>query len=325
MAEVLITGGAGYIGSHMVRYLLAHGHKPVIIDNLSYGHIESIPDKTPFYKGDIADRNLLIDIFSRHKIAAVMHFSAFAFVGESVTDPKKYYDNNVVKTLTLINTMLERNIKHFVFSSSCATYGMTAQGSIDETHSQNPISPYGQTKLMVEKIVQDYDQAYGLKSILLRYFNAAGAHDDGCIGESHNPETHLIPLALQTITDNSKKLKVFGIDYPTPDGTCIRDYIHVNDLASAHLKALEYVWKNNTSDYFNLGSENGYSVRQIIDTCTGVAGKPVMYTEDTRRPGDPAKLVADAAKARKILGWQTQYSLERIIETAWRWETNRLF
>jgi UDP-glucose 4-epimerase len=325
MNEILVTGGAGYIGSHTVRTLINAGYTPVIIDSLVYGHRESIPEDITFYEGDIGDKALLNKIFTQHSIIAVMHFSAFASVGESVTNPQKYYENNVVKTMILLNTMLAHNIKTFIFSSTCSLYGNTTVAQLNEQQPINPINPYAFTKYTVERILADYDKAYGLKYIALRYFNAAGADDDGCIGESHNPENHLIPLALKAITDKTFTLQLFGEDYPTPDGTCIRDYIHVYDLADAHVRALKRVLETKTSDVFNLGTEKGNSVKEVITTCESVTGKKVKQTIVPRRAGDPDILVADATKAKNILGWQPKYTLQDVIRTAWNWEQHRKY
>lgn len=323
--NILVTGGAGYIGSHMVRYLLKNNLQPVVLDNLVYGHKEAIPDGVKFYQGDIADSELVIQILQENKIDAVMHFSAYAYVGESVENPQKYYENNFCKTQKLLDTLLENKIEYFIFSSTCATFGMPDVKKINEQVPQNPINPYGFTKLAVEHLLADYARAYGLKYAALRYFNAAGTDDTGVIGESHNPETHLIPLVLQSVLQPEKQLKIFGTDYPTTDGTCVRDYIHVYDLAAAHLKALDFIMKNKTSDCFNLGSENGYSVKEIIQTCEKISGQKANYVEAPRRAGDPAYLVADSAKAHEILDWQTKYDLEKIISTAWDWEKNRKY
>ncbi|MDR2428630.1 MAG: UDP-glucose 4-epimerase GalE [Candidatus Margulisbacteria bacterium] len=323
--NILVTGGAGYIGAHMTRYILRHGLRPVVLDNLVYGHRASLPEKTKFYRGDIADRRLVTKIIRKEKIDAVLHFSAYAYVGESVENPRKYYENNFSKTQKLLDTLLDNNVAHFIFSSTCATYGAPDVKKLHEKLPQNPINPYGFTKLAVEKMLADYSRAYGLQYAALRYFNAAGADDDGAIGEAHDPETHLIPLALQSILRPARQLKIFGTDYPTPDGTCVRDYVHVYDLAAAHLQALDYILKNKTSDCFNLGSENGYSVREIIKACEKVSGRKVNCLEAPRRAGDPAYLVADSSKARKILGWRPCYDLEKIIATAWNWEQNRRY
>lgn len=323
--EILVTGGAGYIGSHMVRKLNAAGYLPVVIDNLVYGHKKALSKDIPFYKGNIGNKKLLNKIFNKHNIKAVMHFSAYAYVGESVENPAKYYENNVAATLQLLETMVEKNIKYFIFSSTCATYGNPQTEKITEAHPQNPINPYGQTKLIVEKILGDFDQAYGLKSMVLRYFNAAGADDSATIGESHDPETHLIPLVMQNILGKRKEIKVFGADYPTKDGTCVRDYIHVNDLAQAHLLALEKLFSGSNSNFFNLGTENGSSVLEIIKTCEKISGQKAKAIFTERRPGDPAILIADSAKAQKILNWKPQYDLEKIIRTAWNWEKQRKY
>ncbi|MDR1452431.1 MAG: UDP-glucose 4-epimerase GalE [Candidatus Margulisbacteria bacterium] len=343
--NILVTGGAGYIGSHMLRYLLRHDLRPVVLDNLVYGHRASLPEKTRFYRGDIADQKLTARIIQKEKITAVMHFSAYAYVGESVENPRKYYENNFSKTQKLLDTLLDNNVSYFIFSSTCATYGASYNASagasyntsagasynapdaekLHENLPQNPINPYGFTKLAVEKMLADYSRAYGLRYAALRYFNAAGADDAGAVGEAHTPETHLIPLALQSILRPARQLKIFGTDYPTPDGTCVRDYVHVYDLAAAHLQALDYILKNKTSDCFNLGSENGYSVREIIRACEKVSGRRVNFQEAGRRAGDPAYLVADSGKAKKILNWQARYDLEKIIATAWQWEQNRRY
>ena len=322
--KILVTGGAGYIGSHMVRYMRQKGYQPIVLDNLVYGHKAAVPADVPLYVGDIGDKALVKKICAEHGIVAAMHFSAYAYVGESVTDPAKYYENNVIKTVYFLDALRESGVLKLIFSSSCATYGAVTEPRISEDLPQNPINPYGMTKLMVEKILADYDRAYGFKYVALRYFNAAGCDDTAEIGESHDPETHLIPLALRTLYQDTT-LNVFGTDYPTADGTCVRDYIHVYDLADAHLRALEYVCEKETSNFFNLGSENGYSVREIIAMCDKVSGKKVRFIESPRRAGDPPVLVADATKALTVLGWKTRYSLEKIIATAWAWGQKKLF
>ena len=256
MKNILVIGGAGYIGSHTVKMLAEKGYNPVVLDNLSKGHREAVRNY-PFELGDLGDKATLSEVFKKHKIDAVMHFAAFIEVGESVKEPSKYYHNNVAKVLNLLDAMVENNIKYFVFSSTAATFGEPVKEKIDETHPQLPINPYGNTKLMVEKMLSDFDTAYGLKATALRYFNASGADDSGEIGESHNPETHLIPIVLQAAAGKRPSIKMFGNDYPTPDGTCIRDYVHVNDLARAHILALEKMFKDNVSERFNLGSGNG--------------------------------------------------------------------
>lgn len=324
MKNILVIGGAGYIGSHMVRMLAKQGYNPVVFDNLSKGHREAVANY-PFELGDLGDKARLTEVFKKYGIEAVMHFAAFAEVGESVKEPSKYYHNNVAKVLDLLDTLVENDIKYFVFSSTAATFGEPIRPKIDESHPQNPINPYGNTKLMVEKILADFDTAYGLKATALRYFNASGADDSGEIGESHNPETHLIPIVLQAAAGKRASIKMFGTDYPTPDGTCVRDYVHVNDLARAHILALEKMFKDNVSERFNLGSGNGFSVAEIVKEAKRITGIDFTVEKAPRRDGDPAVLVADSAKAERILGWKPQYNLTRIIETAWNWEQHRKY
>lgn len=324
MKNILVIGGAGYIGSHMVRMLAKQGYSPVVFDNLSKGHREAVANY-PFELGDLGDKARLTDVFKKYGIEAVMHFAAFAEVGESVKEPSKYYHNNVAKVLDLLDALVENDIKYFVFSSTAATFGEPIRPKIDESHPQNPINPYGNTKLMVEKILADFDTAYGLKATALRYFNASGADDSGEIGESHNPETHLIPIVLQAAAGKRASIKMFGTDYPTPDGTCVRDYVHVNDLARAHILALEKMFKDNVSERFNLGSGNGFSVAEIVKEAKRITGIDFTVEKAPRRDGDPAVLVADSAKAERILGWKPQYNLTRIIETAWNWEQHRKY
>lgn len=324
MKNILVIGGAGYIGSHMVRILAKQGYSPVVFDNLSKGHREAVANY-PFELGDLGDKARLTEVFKKYGIEAVMHFAAFAEVGESVKEPSKYYHNNVAKVLDLLDALVENDIKYFVFSSTAATFGEPIRPKIDESHPQNPINPYGNTKLMVEKILADFDTAYGLKATALRYFNASGADDSGEIGESHNPETHLIPIVLQAATGKRASIKMFGTDYPTPDGTCVRDYVHVNDLARAHILALEKMFKDNVSERFNLGSGNGFSVAEIVKEAKRITGIDFTVEKAPRRDGDPAVLVADSAKAERILGWKPQYNLTRIIETAWNWEQHRKY
>lgn len=324
MKNILVIGGAGYIGSHMVRMLAKQGYNPVVFDNLSKGHREAVANY-PFELGDLGDKARLNEVFKKYGIEAVMHFAAFAEVGESVKEPSKYYHNNVAKVLDLLDALVENNIKYFVFSSTAATFGEPVRPKIDESHPQNPINPYGNTKLMVEKILADFDTAYGLKATALRYFNASGADDSGEIGESHNPETHLIPIVLQAAAGKRASIKMFGTDYPTPDGTCVRDYVHVNDLARAHILALEKMFKDNVSERFNLGSGNGFSVAEIVKEAKRITGIDFTVEKAPRRDGDPAVLVADSAKAERILGWKPQYNLTRIIETAWNWEQHRTY
>jgi UDP-glucose 4-epimerase len=323
---ILVTGGAGYIGSHAVLALQEAGYRVVILDNLVYGHqdIAETVLQTELIVGDTNDRAILDQLFASHDIAAVMHFAAYAYVGESVTKPDKYYRNNVIGTLTLLEAMVAANIKNFVFSSTCATYGVPNQVPIPEDHPQAPINPYGATKLMVERILADFDPAYDFKSVSFRYFNAAGADPAGRLGEDHNPETHLIPLVLQTALGKRESVAIFGTDYDTLDGTCIRDYIHVTDLAQAHVLGLEYLLKGNDSAIFNLGNGNGFSVKEVIETARQVTGKPILAIEHDRRPGDPPALVGSGDRARQILGWNPQYAdLNQIIAHAWAWHQQR--
>ncbi|QMS87122.1 UDP-glucose 4-epimerase GalE [Nostoc edaphicum CCNP1411] len=323
---ILVTGGAGYIGSHTVLALKQAGYNVVILDNLVYGHRELVEKvlEVELIVGDTGDRALLDDIFKTHDISAVMHFSAYAYVGESVTDPAKYYRNNVLGTFTLLEAMLAASVKKFVFSSTCATYGVPEFVPIPETHPQNPINPYGATKLMVERILSDFDVAYGFQSVRFRYFNAAGANPNGLLGEDHNPETHLIPLVLMTALGKRESISIFGTDYPTPDGTCIRDYIHVNDLADAHILGLEYLLKGGDSEVFNLGNGSGFSVREVIAAAQQITGISIPVEERDRRPGDPPILIGTSEKARTILGWQPQYlSIQDIVTHAWQWHQKR--
>ena len=318
---ILVTGGAGYIGSHTVRELRERGADVVVYDNLSTGHVESIGD-TPFVKGDLFDTELLCKTLREYKVDAVIHFAAYSLVGESMTNPAKYYHNNVAGTLALLDAMLAENVKYLVFSSSAATYGDCGDGLITEDSPQNPTSVYGQTKLMMEQFMQDYDKAYGMKYVALRYFNAAGAHLSGEIGEAHNPESHLIPLILQVPNGKREQINVFGEDYPTHDGTCIRDYIHVTDLADAHIKALEYLKNGGKSTYYNLGNGNGFSVKEVIDTVEKVVGAPIKRQIVDRRAGDPASLVASSEKIQKELGWKPRHAnLETIVASAWKWHS----
>ncbi|HIK03432.1 MAG TPA: UDP-glucose 4-epimerase GalE [Trichormus sp. M33_DOE_039] len=324
--SILVTGGAGYIGSHTVLALKQAGYDVVILDNLVYGHRDLVEQvlQVKLVVGDTSDRALLDNLFQSHNFAAVMHFSAYAYVGESVTDPAKYYRNNVLGTLVLLEAMLAASIKNFVFSSTCATYGVPDVVPIPENHPQNPINPYGATKLMVERILSDFDVAYGLKSVRFRYFNAAGAHPQGLLGEDHNPETHLIPLVLLTALGKRQSISIFGTDYPTPDGTCIRDYIHVSDLADAHILGLEYLLKGGDSEVFNLGNGQGFSVREVIAAAERVTGLTLSVVECDRRPGDPPSLIGSGEKARKILGWQPQYpDIQDIVTHAWKWHLQR--
>lgn len=323
---ILVTGGAGYIGSHAVLALQRSGYDVIILDNLVYGHQDLVETvlKTELIIGDTNDRPLLDQLFSSRKIDAVMHFSAYAYVGESVTNPDKYYRNNVVGTLTLLEAMKEAGINKFVFSSTCATYGVPEIVPIPEEHPQNPINPYGATKLMVERILSDFDVAYDFKSVRFRYFNAAGADPEGLLGEDHNPETHLIPLILLAALGKRDSISIFGTDYPTPDGTCIRDYIHVTDLATAHILGLEYLLNSGKTDVFNLGNGKGFSVKEVIETAREITGKEIKAIECDRRPGDPPSLVGSGEKARSILGWNPEYpDLQNIITHAWNWHQKR--
>lgn len=316
--KILVTGGAGYIGSHAVKLFLEHGHDVWVYDNLSFGHAAAVPEER-LIVADLAERERLASVFREKKIEAVVHFAAFAYVGESVEHPYKYYRNNVVNTLTLLETMQACGVNKLVFSSTCATYGTPEKTPITESTPQQPINPYGRTKLMVEWILADAAKAHGLSYAALRYFNAAGADPSGDIGEDHQPESHLIPLVLQTVMGQRPAIHILGTDYPTPDGTCIRDYIHVNDLAHAHLLALEKL-EPGKELRLNLGTGQGYSVRQVIDICSDITGSPVNFIESPRRAGDPPALVASADEAYKVLGWQPAFpSLHEIIETAWRW------
>lgn len=323
---ILVTGGAGYIGSHAVLALKRAGYRVVILDNLVYGHQDIVEKvlQVELIVGETSDRALLDKIFATHEIAAVMHFAAYIFVGESVEDPKKYYDNNVVGTLTLLEAMLAASVNKFVFSSTAAIYGIPQITPIPEDHPKQPINPYGNTKLMVEQILSDFDVAYGLKSVCFRYFNAAGADASGVTGEDHNPETHLIPLVLFAALGKRDSIAIFGSDYPTADGTCIRDYIHVSDLADAHVLGLEYLLAGGNSDAFNLGNGNGFSVREVIETAKAVTGREFKVEERDRRPGDPPVLVGSGEKAKKVLGWSPEYAdLSKIIAHAWQWHQRR--
>ena len=325
-SNVLVTGGAGYIGSHVVKALQQEGYGVIVLDNLVYGHRDIVEDvlQAELVVGDICDRTLLDQLFANHSITAVMHFAAYAYVGESVRDPGKYYRNNVAGAVNLLDAMVAANVKKLVFSSTCAVYGVTETVPITETLPQRPINPYGASKLMVEQILSDYDAAYGLKSVCFRYFNAAGADPDGQLGEDHTPETHLIPLVLQTALGQRDSIAILGTDYPTPDGSCVRDYIHVSDLAQAHLLGLGHLLAGKQSEAFNLGNGNGFSVRQVIDTVKQVTGKSIKVIEAERRPGDPPILVGSCEKAKELLGWVPQFSeLNDIMAHAWKWHQRR--
>lgn len=316
--NVLVVGGAGYIGSHMVRILDRSGHTPIVLDNLCDGHRNSVKGHR-LIEGELDDRQLLDDVFSKENIDAVMHFAAFAQVGESVVDPAKYYVNNVMATLNLLEAMRSHDIKKFVFSSTCATYGEPETVPIREDEPQQPVNPYGFTKLVIERALDDYAKAYGFGFAALRYFNAAGASPAGDIGEDHDPETHLIPIVLQVALGQREHVTVFGDDYDTPDGTCIRDYIHVDDLGDAHLTALEKI-EPGKGIKLNLGTGNGYSVREVIDACRKISGHEIPEVMGKRREGDPPKLVADSSAAKEVLGWVPKYQkVEQVVETAWAW------
>ncbi|MGZ5016327.1 MAG: UDP-glucose 4-epimerase GalE [Methylobacter sp.] len=318
---VLVVGGAGYIGSHMVWLLGQKGVNVVTLDNLSSGHRDAVLHGQ-FVHGDIADRLILDKVFREHKFNAVMHFASFIQVGESMQDPAKYYQNNFTNTLNLLNAMLTYGVDKFIFSSTAAIFGEPEYVPIDEAHPKRPINPYGCSKLMVEQALADYDRAYGLKSVCLRYFNASGAHPDSLLGERHDPETHLIPLVLQAASGRRPHITVFGRDYDTPDGTCIRDYIHILDLAEAHWLALQYLQSTGESAAFNLGNGNGYSVESVIQAARRVTGKIIPVLEGQRREGDPARLVANADKIKQQLGWQPAYAdLDVIVKHAWQWES----
>ncbi|HNW84482.1 MAG TPA: UDP-glucose 4-epimerase GalE [Candidatus Cryosericum sp.] len=322
--SVLVTGGAGYIGSHTVRRLLQNSYKVVVLDNLSKGHTWAVPPEVPLVIGDIADVGLVAQTIRQFGVTSVIHFAAFSLVGESMSDPRAYYSNNVAGTLRLLDAMRVTGTSRIVFSSTAAVYGEPARVPIDEDSALHPTSVYGRTKLAIEGMLEDYAAAYGLRYISLRYFNAAGADPGGGIGEVHNPETHLIPLVLQAASGRRPFVEVFGTDYATADGTCIRDYIHVTDLADAHILALQSLDKQNKGVY-NLGSSQGFSVRQIISTAEGVVGHPIPVVESRRRSGDPAVLVASNVRARAELGWNPSMTdLELIVRTAWEWEQNRL-
>ncbi len=315
----MVVGGAGYIGSHMCKYLANSGYNPIVFDNFVYGHRQAIK-WGPFIEGSIGDLKLLRHVFLEYQIAAVMHFAAFCYVGESVADPAKYYRNNVANTINLLEVMVEKSIPNFMFSSSCSIYGEPIEIPITEQHPQNPISPYGRSKLMVERILEDFKSAYGLDYISLRYFNAAGADPDGELGEDHKPETHLIPLVLQVAFGQRDSINIFGDDYSTRDGTCIRDYIHINDLAQAHLLALERLLNGQSGGSYNLGNGDGNSVREVIEVARIVTGNPIPLKVVERRPGDPGTLIGSCQKAINDLGWNPRFSdLRTIIETAWRW------
>jgi len=321
--HILVLGGAGYIGSHTALELIKAGHEVVIADNLVTGYREAIPDGAKFYEGDLRDIDFLNDIFGTENIDAVIHFAAYSLVGESVINPLKYYDNNLCGTKVLLESMVMNGVDKIVFSSTAATYGEPENIPILESDRTCPTNPYGETKLSMEKMFDWTSKAHGLRYVSLRYFNACGADESGTIGEAHNPESHLIPLILQVPNGKRESIAIFGTDYDTPDGTCIRDYIHVTDLAQAHILAVEYLMAGGKSDIFNLGNGVGYSVREVIDTARKVTGHSIPEVESPRRAGDPARLVASSEKARRILGWKPVHdSLEEIIASAWNWHKN---
>ncbi len=326
MKNILVIGGAGYIGSHTVKLLIDMEYNVIIYDNLSKGHKE-VADilNVKLIVGDLGDRQKLKEVFETEKIDIVMHFAAFIEVGESVIDPGKYYENNVAKVINLLNQMVESNIKYFVFSSTAATFGEPVEKTISETHPQKPINPYGMSKLMVEHILKDFEKAYNLKSVILRYFNAAGADIEGMIGESHSPESHLIPLVMQAAKGVRDSIKIYGTDYDTFDKTCIRDYIHVYDLALAHILSMEKMVSENTSQDYNLGNGTGYSVREIIDTVKKVSNVDFKVVEEQRRAGDPAILIANPNKIISNLNFKAKYNLDDIIKSAWEWEKNKKY
>lgn len=316
---VLVTGGAGYIGSHTVAELIALGEEVVVVDSLETGHRDSLLGGT-LEVGDIRDRQFMDYVFKKHSIESVIHFAAYSLVGESMSNPVKYYDNNVHGTLVLLDAMQENGVKRIVFSSTAATYGEPERTPIEESDVTNPTNVYGETKLTMERMMRWFDVTYGIKYVALRYFNAAGAHESGLIGEDHRPESHLVPLILQTAQGKREEIAVFGNDYPTPDGTCIRDYIHVSDLADAHVLAVKYLRDGGASDVFNLGNGQGFSVLEVIQTAEQVTGRAINAVIRERRAGDPAILIASAAKAKQVLGWKPKRErLEQIVESAWRW------
>ncbi len=318
--HVLVTGGAGYIGSHTAKALAEAGFEPVVLDNLQRGHREAVR-WGPLIEADLGDRTALEEVFTAYPIEAVLHFAAFASVGESMQSPGLYFRNNLVNTLGLLETMRDRGVRNIVFSSTCATYGNPQQIPITESHPQQPVNPYGESKLMVERMLYWFGSIHGLRSVALRYFNAAGADPQGEIGENHEPETHLIPLAISAAMGLSKALEIYGTDYDTPDGTAIRDYLHVTDLGSAHVAALRYLQGGGATTAINLGTGQGHSVREVTSMVERISGRKVPVREIGRRAGDPPSLIADAAKANEVLKWSPRHStLEEIVQTAWNWK-----
>ncbi len=322
MREVLVTGGAGYIGSHFVKAIKKRGYVPVVFDNLSKGNRQAVMGSELIF-GDLRDADKLNTLFQTRNFYAVVHFAGSCYVGESVTNPHSYYGNNVANAWNLLHSMLKSKMNKIIFSSSCAVYGIPEVLPITESEKIKPLSPYGRSKMIFEMMLKDYHEAYGLNSISLRYFNAAGASEDGDIGECHNPETHLIPIVMEAALGLRRNVDIFGTDYNSPDGTCIRDYIHVSDLAEAHLLALDRLSDKGGAEFFNLGSEQGFSVREIIETVIRISGRKVMTEEKERRKGDPPVLVADSSKIKKELGWKPlQSSIDKIVQTAWNWHSS---
>ena len=319
---ILITGGAGYIGSVTTELLRARGERVVVLDNLSRGYREAVAPEVPFYEGNVGDRELVTRVIREHNIESCIHFAAFAYVGESVIQPALYYENNVEQGIRLLSALVSAGVRQIVFSSTCATYGEPQRIPIDEEHPQVPANPYGWSKLFIERIMKDYNRSYELQFVALRYFNAAGASPER--GERHDPETHLIPLVLKAAQGETDHVTVFGDDYPTPDGTCVRDYIHVSDLADAHALSLDYLRAGNPSTAINLGNGHGYSVLEVVNAARALTGREIRIEMQGRRAGDPSHLVADASKARTVLGWQPQHAaLESIIGSAWEWHSKR--
>ncbi|MBF7121102.1 UDP-glucose 4-epimerase GalE [Pediococcus pentosaceus] len=318
--SILVVGGAGYIGSHMVKRLVEQNRDVVVVDNLSTGHRGAVDKGVKFYEGDIRDHAFLKEVFDQEVIDTVVHFAAFSIVPESMEKPLKYFDNNTAGMVALLEEMRDHDVKRIIFSSTAATYGVPEKSPIEETDRQAPINPYGESKLMMEKIIKWADQAYGIKFVALRYFNVAGAYPDGSIGEDHGPETHLTPIILQVALGKRDQLQIFGDDYHTPDGTNVRDYVHVLDLADAHILAIDYLKAGNDSDVFNLGSSTGFSVKEMVEAAREATGEAIPAKIATRRPGDPDSLIAASQKARKILKWNPQYDdVKEIIKTAWNW------
>lgn len=324
--KVLVTGGAGYIGSHAVKVLLEKGYEVVVVDNLETGHQESVDTRAKLYVGDISDYQLMDKVFNENEICGVIHFAAYSLVGESMKNPHKYYENNVSKTNHLLESMIRNNVLNLVFSSTAATYGEPKRVPIEEGDVQLPTNVYGQTKLAMEQMISWYGKIHHLNHVALRYFNVAGAIQDGSIGEAHNPETHLIPIILQVANSRREYLSVYGDDYETKDGTCIRDYIHILDLCDAHVLALEYLLKGNKSDVFNLGSGEGFSVLEMVEAARKVTSHPIPLKVCGRREGDPAVLIASSSKAKKVLGWNPcRENIELMIKDAWTWEQNKRY